>query len=130
MGLAELRPLDDRGYGPHIKFQSARQIWVWPNSIGASIGLRVSLVSICQADLGLAEPVSVVFIHSSLCSVSICQADLGLAEQRIAHTVLFEVAKVSICQADLGLAERFSQQSIDLEPLQFQSARQIWVWPN
>ena len=36
-------------------FQSARQIWVWPN-LGVALAVHQRLqVSICQADLGLAE---------------------------------------------------------------------------
>ena len=36
-------------------FQSARQIWVWPNDVVAFDAVVITSVSICQADLGLAE---------------------------------------------------------------------------
>ena len=38
------------------RFQSARQIWVWPNAAQSPCHLPDARVSICQADLGLAEP--------------------------------------------------------------------------
>ena len=42
--------------------------------------------------------------HDHLQEVSICQADLGLAELRHLRRI-YGFAYVSICQADLGLAE-------------------------
>ena len=85
-------------------FQSARQIWVWPNYAEHSSAARRCLaVSICQADLGLAEPGDALVPLRSF-RVSICQADLGLAE--LPHEQAQAGGKfVSICQADLGLAE-------------------------
>ncbi len=43
-------------YASSIMFQSARQIWVWPNASSRKWPRRGRPVSICQADLGLAEP--------------------------------------------------------------------------
>ena len=85
-------------------FQSARQIWVWPNLVRHHHCLYRQWVSICQADLGLAER------HEVVASL--------------------QVAKVSICQADLGLAELINNRSLHHYVHMFQSARQIWVWPN
>ena len=109
-------------------FQSARQIWVWPNS-SAPIALPCPRrVSICQADLGLAELSSSV-AHLATFTVSICQADLGLAERVAAGAAIVYGKYVSICQADLGLAELSHIWPAKLND-GFQSARQIWVWPN
>ena len=61
--------------------------------------------------------------------VSICQADLGLAERRLAARRGCAGCAVSICQADLGLAEPSRADAAAITEV-FQSARQIWVWPN
>ena len=61
-------------------FQSARQIWVWLNLAGRRDRVCLRLVSICQADLGLAE-LTDVWDFETVQGVSICQADLGLAER-------------------------------------------------
>ena len=69
------------------------------------------------------------FLQEGDIAVSICQADLGLAEldvQLAGHAK----QQVSICQADLGLAELRSITARLFPALSFQSARQIWVWPN
>ena len=86
-------------------------------------------VSICQADLGLAELV----MHATAgrqASVSICQADLGLAEP--AKTYLNIVNSIGF-----NLPGRFGFGRTCLQFVNsgrnwqmFQSARQIWVWPN
>ena len=87
------------------QFQSARQIWVWPNFVKALITSSVDDgVSICQADLGLAERDVFFLSNGFFFNVSICQADLGLAEQQLNY-VKDKAQWVSICQADLGLAE-------------------------
>ena len=62
-------------------------------------------VSICQADLGLAEPRLCEKCDSVSRLVSICQADLGLAELLGQDAIAVVINFVSICQADLGLAE-------------------------
>ena len=62
--------------------------------------------------------------------VSICQADLGLAERPEPQLALMFFFGVSICQADLGLAELNAALTVIEYISAFQSARQIWVWPN
>mgnify|MGYP007070993344 CR=1 FL=1 len=89
-------------------FQSARQIWVWPNGADWARAAPSELVSICQADLGLAELYRTAVV-SNILRVSICQADLGLAEPIQEGSIGIEL-EVSICQADLGLAERQETQ--------------------
>ena len=153
LGLAELNDTS-RNASWFIWFQSARQIWVWPNPNtcnGSSasrlecfnlpgrfgfgrthrpsvLDIETAPVSICQADLGLAEHcgpfvkrkkrrsfnlpgrfgfgrTQILFVNCGGYSVSICQADLGLAELLFRIAQVIERSLVSICQADLGLAE-------------------------
>ncbi len=129
--------------------------------------------------MGLAEHSNKCAFDAALGSVSICQADLGLAELVVAlninsidtlfqsarqiwvwlnqssdssafEKILFQSARqiwvwlncgrnggrrqrhqrVSICQADLGLAERGVVSGWSDAGSMFQSARQIWVWLN
>ena len=62
--------------------------------------------------------------------VSICQADLGLAELRVQRGECIDARFVSICQADLGLAEHIAIGMQQPTPVAFQSARQICVGLN
>ena len=112
------------------KFQSARQIWVWPNLAGftPSKWSKLEFQSARQ-----------IWVwpnhrrHSAMPAnqgVSICQADLGLAEHIRSTNKTHTTTRVSICQADLGLAEPYVSAPEFIEFLKFQSARQIWVWPN
>ena len=78
--------------------------------------------------MGLAEPER-MSAEPRYEEVSICQADLGLAEP-FSRLREMQIVKVSICQADLGLAERCIAGLAMPLPAKFQSARQIWVWPN
>ncbi len=110
-------------------FQSARQIWVWLNRSRSRCRNCCRRVSICQADLGLAEPRAGFLLQMRFPRVSICQADLGLAE-RLFQVVYIVQVLVSICQADLGLAELEHHCGRVRRLLLFQSARQIWVWLN
>ncbi len=96
-------------------FQSARQIWVWLNDARPARRTQGRSVSICQADLGLAEPHPPgLLVHRR--TVSICQADLGLAELHWQRSLLSVVGKGG------------KRRAIPLN--RFQSARQIWVWLN
>ena len=111
-------------------FQSARQIWVWPNIRGAP-GLRACfVVSICQADLGLAEHRRCALGYGHLFRFNL-PGRFGFGRTGSSHHILaFCGNEVSICQADLGLAEPHESPACALECAMFQSARQIWVWPN
>ena len=160
--------------------QSARQIWVWPNpkpqvspkpdpasfNLPGRFGFgrtaaycmyaaRRVKVSICQADLGLAE-LWIISTRSVLVSrrfnlpgrfgfgrtwhwigykcrkyiVSICQADLGLAELPVRYNSAIESLSGFNLPGRFGFGRTFlSAQSTTHSP-KFQSARQIWVWPN
>ena len=65
---------------------------------------------------------------ATLKQVSICQADLGLAESHGLAHCKDKLGNVSICQADLGLAEVDGIIRANADSAAFQSARQIWVW--
>ncbi len=86
-------------------FQSARQIWVWPNR----------------------EPSR----HVQPCCVRFnLPGRFGFGRTpRLKHPHFVKEA-VSICQADLGLAEHLGSTQCKGIADEFQSARQIWVWPN
>ena len=85
-------------------------------------------VSICQADLGLAEHAAEI-APQPLVTVSICQADLGLAEHRnlageATHRTSFNLP------GRFGFGRTGAVGRDELRRAMFQSARQIWVWPN
>ena len=110
-------------------FQSARQIWVWPNyGPFKSIFAMVS-VSICQADLGLAERVELAVYLVLNIRVSICQADLGLAELFVMYNKLFFFSSFNL-PGRFGFGRTRSAIVVPYFGPTFQSARQIWVWPN
>ena len=109
-------------------FQSARQIWVWPNqSPSWRDGLRQK-VSICQADLGLAELCSSP--PSSWLTKFQSARQIWVWPNQVRKEANLAELRVSICQADLGLAELSASLAAVSSSIAFQSARQIWVWPN
>ena len=128
LGLAERRLTPPSRAMPHA-FQSARQIWVWPNSWWHFVGVAGRVVSICQADLGLAE-----LRKTAMCGTLTASFNLpgrfGFGRTWVMRLTGKTFAMVSICQADLGLAERPTIISNIASIGLFQSARQIWVWPN
>ncbi len=96
----------DATYPQHTDaFQSARQIWVWPNLDAARQRIAWCFVSICQADLGLAER---EFLHAKLghrISFNL-PGRFGFGRTPLERAPERKI-QVSICQADLGLAERY-----------------------
>ncbi len=117
-------------HGLPLRFQSARQIWVWPNQRGARRPrLQDRDVSICQADLGLAE----LFKHFLMVGLySLFQS----ARQIWVWPNELENLNNSIDPYRFNLPGRFGfgrtfrrLNGINFCTL-FQSARQIWVWPN
>ena len=88
------------------KFQSARQIWVWPNRAGMPRSLMGAMLNSFNL------PGRFGFGRTSAISSSVY------------------LTSVSICQADLGLAEPPATSGMSAALTGFQSARQIWVWPN
>ena len=88
---------------PYV-FQSARQIWVWLNDKNTPVAYGFIIVSICQADLGLAE------LRHVRCNGCIVDS--------------FQSAR------QIWVWLNVIEQRIELLARWFQSARQIWVWLN
>ena len=109
-------------------FQSARQIWVWPNAWRIKPGE-------CATGFQSARQIW-VWPNTSSCSactfarsVSICQADLGLAELHVQHRARSAYGSFNL-PGRFGFGRTSSSSARSAAIVTFQSARQIWVWPN
>ena len=63
-------------------------------------------------------------------NVSICQADLGLAELLVSTSSSRRISKCFNLPGRFGFGRTRSLRSGGRWAAKFQSARQIWVWPN
>ena len=127
LGLAEPPPPSETSL-PSIQFQSARQIWVWPNMRRTWHAASSILVSICQADLGLAELDTLrALTTQAQCFNLPGRFGFGRTKHYIMEGVAsdqFQSARQIWVWPNTNVAHAF-----DVE-VGFQSARQIWVWPN
>ena len=134
-------------------FQSARQIWVWPNAGQiAKAETRIARVSICQADLGLAERNPTAPRRSVPTGFNL-PGRFGFGRTRHRGNALhracgfnlpgrFGFGRTSILVLSSPRARRFNLPgrfgfgrtravfARTAAVCAFQSARQIWVWPN
>ncbi len=151
LGLAELVFGRDRGDIARW-FQSARQIWVWPNLNLRRLSQVRHNVSICQADLGLAEllPFSLRMhtpirfnlpgrfgfgrtgafsTNEALVTCFNLPGRFGFGRTRTTR-LAGQIRGGFNLPGRFGFGRTIGLGSALLAPKVFQSARQIWVWPN